>query len=392
MVSEVMQEAQEPLIVALDLSGYSCLVVGGGSVGRRRALQLSLAGADVVVVDPSPAPELLDLEQSDPKVRVIAGRFAPEHVRGHALVVSATGVPEVDAVAAAAARAEGALTSRPGGGGRGAVRPILTRRVGFITVGVSLDPPSPVAARLVADRVIGRLDSDTVDVAEEVAVERSAGGPGGALARLVIDSRHRAAVEETRRRRRRRFEQWASVAGVSPPMGTDTADAADPTQRASVEHFVTGLAQVVNAWSALDPKGCPTTTGISDRASRLSAALSTGDLEVLPPPYDRSSRDIVLDLLRSFRPTSDVVSTGGFAATDLVLVDGVPTAIDPFRPGLGPAELDVACAVRILAELHSGEAVGLFVSLLERPAPDPVSLDWCAAVLTIESAQSFGSP
>ncbi len=49
------------LQVQLRVEGRTCLVVGGGTVGTRRAKALLDAGAKVVVVDPSPSPALEEL-------------------------------------------------------------------------------------------------------------------------------------------------------------------------------------------------------------------------------------------------------------------------------------------------------------------------------------------
>jgi precorrin-2 dehydrogenase / sirohydrochlorin ferrochelatase len=48
-------------MACLDLTGRECLVVGGGRVGVEKARGLLECGADVTVVAPEVAPELLDL-------------------------------------------------------------------------------------------------------------------------------------------------------------------------------------------------------------------------------------------------------------------------------------------------------------------------------------------
>ena len=58
-------------MACLDLTGRSCIVVGGGKVGLEKARGLLECGARVTVTAPEIAPELLDL----PDER-IQGRYA----------------------------------------------------------------------------------------------------------------------------------------------------------------------------------------------------------------------------------------------------------------------------------------------------------------------------
>ena len=78
----------------LNLKDKSCLLVGGGSVASRKADSLLAAGAMLTVV----APELdAKLQQHSDSGRIThrVGRFSPEDVNGHWLVVNATGDPSV---------------------------------------------------------------------------------------------------------------------------------------------------------------------------------------------------------------------------------------------------------------------------------------------------------
>ncbi len=80
----------------LDLREQACLVVGGGRVAERKALSLLEAGADVIVVSPSLTPKLQDLSTSG-KITHLARTFSTADVDGAALVIAATGSPEVNA-------------------------------------------------------------------------------------------------------------------------------------------------------------------------------------------------------------------------------------------------------------------------------------------------------
>src|SRR3984885_10371750 len=92
-----MTEPAEPpsfYPVSLDVSGRSCLVVGGGPVAARKARTLLECGAAVTVIAPSLSDEM----------EVLAGQLEQVERRAYAggdadrfrLVVTATGRPEVD--------------------------------------------------------------------------------------------------------------------------------------------------------------------------------------------------------------------------------------------------------------------------------------------------------
>jgi precorrin-2 dehydrogenase / sirohydrochlorin ferrochelatase len=72
-------------MACLDLTGRSCLVVGGGRVGLEKARGLLDCGAEVTVVAPEIEPELLELP-----VDWIRGRYGERALDGRWLVVAAT--------------------------------------------------------------------------------------------------------------------------------------------------------------------------------------------------------------------------------------------------------------------------------------------------------------
>ena len=79
----------------LDIAGRRCLLVGGGEVAARKARLLHSAGADLTVVAPRLAPSLEELIGSA-GIRWWPREFDARDVEDHWLVVSATGVPEVE--------------------------------------------------------------------------------------------------------------------------------------------------------------------------------------------------------------------------------------------------------------------------------------------------------
>ncbi|MEW5902839.1 MAG: siroheme synthase CysG [Pseudomonadota bacterium] len=74
------------LPVFQNVKGRRCLVVGGGSVGARKAGVLLEAGALVRVV----APEIEDDLKAQANVEAVHARFEPQHLEGMALVIAAT--------------------------------------------------------------------------------------------------------------------------------------------------------------------------------------------------------------------------------------------------------------------------------------------------------------
>jgi uroporphyrin-III C-methyltransferase/precorrin-2 dehydrogenase/sirohydrochlorin ferrochelatase len=69
-----------------NVKGRLCLVVGGGTVGARKAGVLLEAGAKVRVV----APEIDEDLQAQDNVEVVRARFEPQHLDGVALIIAAT--------------------------------------------------------------------------------------------------------------------------------------------------------------------------------------------------------------------------------------------------------------------------------------------------------------
>jgi precorrin-2 dehydrogenase/sirohydrochlorin ferrochelatase len=78
--------------VLMDVSRKTCLVVGGGSVGSRKAVGLVRAGAKVRVVSPEMAPRLeaAVLEDPDGALELIKRPFEPKDIEGMGLVFAAT--------------------------------------------------------------------------------------------------------------------------------------------------------------------------------------------------------------------------------------------------------------------------------------------------------------
>src|SRR4029453_11042068 len=85
----------------LKLSGRRVLVVGGGAVATAKVAALAEAGAEIAVVAPEPAPELIAAAAAG-KITLARRSFGPVDLGGTWLVVSAA-TPEVNRIVAAAA-------------------------------------------------------------------------------------------------------------------------------------------------------------------------------------------------------------------------------------------------------------------------------------------------
>jgi precorrin-2 dehydrogenase/sirohydrochlorin ferrochelatase len=96
--------------VFIELAGRSCLVVGGGAVGTRKAESLIEAGARVTVVSREITPELRGLVDGG-RVDYIKGSFAPGHLSGVFLCISAMDERSENEAVARACREHGVLVN-----------------------------------------------------------------------------------------------------------------------------------------------------------------------------------------------------------------------------------------------------------------------------------------
>ena len=88
----------------LRLSDRPVLVVGGGKVALRKSELLARAGARIGVVAPEVLPELAELARAS-RGGVVLEPFHPDHLSEQVLVISATGIGDVDRAVHAAAQA-----------------------------------------------------------------------------------------------------------------------------------------------------------------------------------------------------------------------------------------------------------------------------------------------
>ncbi|GAB4454962.1 MAG: hypothetical protein OHK0029_10300 [Armatimonadaceae bacterium] len=140
--------------VALNVTGKRCVVVGGGSVGARKAGALWEAGAVVVVVAPEVTSSLRSRVEAK-QIEWIAEPFAPTHLDGAFLVVAATDIPAVNAAVRDAAHEKGILlnlaagTDEEGSADHGDYISMATVRRGELLLAVGTGGAGPaLSARL----------------------------------------------------------------------------------------------------------------------------------------------------------------------------------------------------------------------------------------------------
>jgi siroheme synthase-like protein len=155
--------------VFLDLAGVPALVVGGGSIGARKAAGLRDAGAVVRLV----ATQVSDAIDRALFTDIRERSFEVGDLDGVRLVITATGDHDTDAAVSAAAREAGIWTNA-------ADQPVdcefilpAISRSGRVTVAVSTDGASPALARALRDRAAAFLTDDIAALAQELADTRA---------------------------------------------------------------------------------------------------------------------------------------------------------------------------------------------------------------------------
>jgi precorrin-2 dehydrogenase/sirohydrochlorin ferrochelatase len=137
----------------LDLTDRLVVVIGGGTVGQRKANAVLDAGARVRLVCLEARPSSLD----HPRIDWLAVPYSPEHLDGAALVFAAA-TPEVNRQVVADARQRGIwvnAATEPESGDF--VLPSVVRRSDFV-LAVSTGGAAPALARNVCDRLAGQFD------------------------------------------------------------------------------------------------------------------------------------------------------------------------------------------------------------------------------------------
>lgn len=140
----------------LDISGKTCLIVGGGAVAERKARSLLEAGARVRIVSPMLTETLRSLAQQG-QVESVLASYSPDRLEGAALVFAATNDRAVNARVvedAKAARLPVNAADAPEDGDF--IVPSVVRR-GDLCIGISTGGNNPMLAARIADEMEARF-------------------------------------------------------------------------------------------------------------------------------------------------------------------------------------------------------------------------------------------
>jgi len=147
------------LPVGLDVRSKSCVVVGGGSVGTRKAITLTSAGADVTVVSPAVTDELAELISAG-RVRWVQDSFREEHLEGAFLAVAATDDDDRNAAVVRSAFQNGALACDASSAERSQLIFGALLEGDDVTVAVFTGGRDPAQARRARDQIADLIDQD----------------------------------------------------------------------------------------------------------------------------------------------------------------------------------------------------------------------------------------
>lgn len=200
-MTDTATDGPAPLVVhpvGLVLTGRPVLVVGGGPVAARKAEGLAAAGARVTLVAPAVSPAA----RAIPGIVVQERTYERGEAAGYRLVVTATGVREVDQAVFDDAEAAGVWVNSADDPARCSfVLPAVLRR-GPVTVAVSTGGASPALAGYLRDRIGEVVDPEVGDAALALATERAGvQAAGGSTEALDWRPRVEAALAEARARR-----------------------------------------------------------------------------------------------------------------------------------------------------------------------------------------------
>jgi siroheme synthase-like protein len=143
--------------IALHGERITAVVIGGGSVGTRKALALAAAGAQVVVIAPEATAEL-EAAGKARKITLVREPYHAKHLDRATLIIAATDSREINAQIAVDANARGKLVNVSDYPDEGNFHSMALHRSGDITIAVSSGGVPGAAARI-RDAIAGRFDT-----------------------------------------------------------------------------------------------------------------------------------------------------------------------------------------------------------------------------------------
>ena len=257
--------------IFLHIKGKPCLIVGGGDVAARKALQLLRAGAEVRVVAPALGEKLTALAGQH-KMAQRSGRFEPADLEGCALVIAATDDNAVNrAVHAAALQKNIPVNVVDDPALCSFIMPAIVDR-SPVLIAVSSGGAAPVLTRLLRARL-----------------ETLIPAAYGSLAVLAARFREKVKQRFAHSEQRRRFWEGILQGPVAERVFAGQEQAAEAALRAALESadaaVVTGEVYLVGAGPG-DPDL------LTFRALRL---MQQADVVL----YDRLIPDAILNLVRA---------------------------------------------------------------------------------------------
>jgi siroheme synthase-like protein len=145
------------LPVGLDLRGRTCIVVGGGPIGTRKATTLLRAGAAVTVVSPEATEEVARLAETG-QLRWRKEEYQGSHLDGSFLAVAATDDEGLNARLVQDARERGVLACDASSASRSELIFGALHQSDGVTLAVFTDGRDPSLARITRDRIAALSD------------------------------------------------------------------------------------------------------------------------------------------------------------------------------------------------------------------------------------------
>ena len=142
--------------IALHGERIRAVIVGGGSVGTRKAMALAAAGAQVTVISPGVTPELEEAERRR-EITVTREPYRHDQIERATVVIAATDSRDVNAQIAVDAQKQGRLVNITDYPDEGNFHTMALHRSGDLTIAVSAGGLPGAAARI-RDAIATRFD------------------------------------------------------------------------------------------------------------------------------------------------------------------------------------------------------------------------------------------